>query len=134
MVDVSISIANYNTKELLGDCVRSVKDTVKEHSFEIIVVDDASSDGSADLISNKHPEIKIIRNKENLGYVRSNNSGMRASSGSRRPQAIEFGWIHTDAMQARVPYALEFYILFPWVEPAFSKEQTIWRVSNDISK
>jgi GT2 family glycosyltransferase len=81
MVDVSISITNYNTKEILVECINSIKETVRDHSVELIVVDDASNDGSAALILNKYPEIKLIRNNANLGYVRSNNAGMKASNG-----------------------------------------------------
>jgi hypothetical protein len=81
MPDVSFSITNYNTKDLLGSCIDSVIKGVKGHSYEIIVVDDASSDGSAAMIREKYPQVKVIENEINKGYVRSNNIGIRASSG-----------------------------------------------------
>jgi hypothetical protein len=79
--DVSFSITNYNTKDFLGSCVDSVIKGVKGFSYEIIVVDDASSDGSAAMIREKYPQVKVIENEINKGYVRSNNIGIRASSG-----------------------------------------------------
>jgi len=79
--DISFSITNYNTKDFLGSCIDSVINGVKEHSNEIIVVDDASSDGSAAMIREKFPQVKIIENEINMGYVKSNNIGIRASSG-----------------------------------------------------
>jgi len=79
MPDVSISITNHNTKDYLEDCIRSIEESGIRRSYEIIVVDDASNDGSADMISGKHPKIKVIKNKINLGYVKSNNVGIRAS-------------------------------------------------------
>ena len=79
--DVSFSITNYNTKDLLGSCIDSVIKGVKGHSYEIIVVDDSSSDGSAAMIREKYPQIKVIENEINKGYVRSNNIGIKSSRG-----------------------------------------------------
>ena len=81
MPDVSFSITNYNTKDLLGLCIDSVIKGVKGFSYEIIVVDDASSDGSAAMVREKYPQVKVIENEINKGYVRSNNIGIRASGG-----------------------------------------------------
>lgn len=79
--DVSFSITNYNTKDLLDRCIDSVIKGVKGHSYEIIVVDDASIDGSATMVREKYPQVKVIENGINKGYVRSNNIGIRASGG-----------------------------------------------------
>lgn len=81
MPDVSISITNHNTKDFLESCISSAIKSIKKHSCEIIVVDDASVDGSVDMIRKKYPQVKIIKNGTNIGYVRSNNIGMRATSG-----------------------------------------------------
>jgi len=81
MPDVSILIANYNSKDNLNNCISSIIESIREHSYEMIVVDDASSDGSADIVHEKYPQAKVIKNRVNLGYVKSNNIGMRASSG-----------------------------------------------------
>jgi hypothetical protein len=81
MPDVSFSITNYNTKDFLASCIDSVIQGVKGYSYEIIVVDDASSDGSADMVRKKYPQVKVIENEINKGYVKSNNIGIRASGG-----------------------------------------------------
>lgn len=81
MLDVSIVITVYRSKAFLDECIQSVRSSVKHHSYEIIVVDDASNDGTAETMNKKYPGINYIQNKENLGYVRSNNIGMKRSSG-----------------------------------------------------
>lgn len=81
MVDVSIVITSYKSKPFLEDCIDSVIGSIKKHSYEIIVVDDASNDGTEDVVRRKYPQIKYIKNPGNLGYVRSNNIGMRSAIG-----------------------------------------------------
>jgi len=81
-VDVSIVITAYNSKNLLEKCITSIIDSVKNHTYEIIVVDDASTDGTSEMITNifKDSSIKIIKNQMNVGYVRSNNLGIKSSN------------------------------------------------------
>jgi len=81
MSDVSISITNFNSGDYLNNCIGSIMESIRQHSYEIIVVDDASSDKSIDIVHKKYPQVKVIENKINLGYVKSNNIGIRASSG-----------------------------------------------------
>jgi hypothetical protein len=81
MPDVSISIVNYNARNYLDDCIRSITESIKRHSYEVIVVDNASFDSSANMVSQKYPEVKIIRNYSNLGFIKANNMGIKASSG-----------------------------------------------------
>lgn len=82
MLDLSIIIVNYNTKEFLKRCITSILESVKDVSYEIIVVDNASSDGSVDSIkyyvsSIKYKNIRIIANKENVGFSKANNQGIK---------------------------------------------------------
>jgi len=79
MSDVSIIIVNYNTANLTMNCLRSIYDMVEDVKFEIIVVDNASTDGSQEQIKNQFPQIKLIVNTENIGFGRANNVGIRAS-------------------------------------------------------
>jgi len=79
--DLSISIVNYNARDYLDRCIQSIKNTVKDHSYEIIVVDNASDDSSVQLISKKYPEITIIQNDANLGFIKANNIGLKRSKG-----------------------------------------------------
>ena len=80
-VDVSIIIVNWNTKELLRNCISSIYDNAGSFNFEIIVVDNASSDGSVDMISSEFPQAELIRNIENRGFAAANNQGMLTSKG-----------------------------------------------------
>jgi GT2 family glycosyltransferase len=79
--DVSILIVNWNTRELLRACLKSISDQTKELSFEIIVIDNASRDGSADMVRKEFPNVRLIQNAENAGFGRANNQGFRESAG-----------------------------------------------------
>lgn len=73
---VGIIIVNYNGKHLLEKNLQSVVDTDYEN-FEIVVVDNASVDGSVDFLKNKFPSVKIVESEENLGFGRGNNLGVK---------------------------------------------------------
>jgi GT2 family glycosyltransferase len=75
--DLGIIIVNYNVRDLLRDCLASVYDSRGEFTFEICVVDNASSDGSADMVAADFPRARLIR-AENQGYAAGNNLGLRA--------------------------------------------------------
>lgn len=81
---LSVIIVSYNTKKFLKDCLSSVFSTTLDSSlFEVIVVDNASSDGTFDL-KNKFKSkknFKFIRNKKNLGFSKANNIGLKVASG-----------------------------------------------------
>ena len=81
MPEISIVIASWNAKRHLLKCLKSIGKTVTNHSHEIIVVDNSSSDGSADAVASQFPQVVLIRNQENLGFAKANNIGIRASSG-----------------------------------------------------
>lgn len=80
-MDVSIIIVSYNTKDLLKNCIISIFEQVKDLSFEIIVVDNGSKDGSVTMLKNNFPSVKIIEPNENLGFGRANNLGIEQSEG-----------------------------------------------------
>ena len=77
---VSIIVLNYNAGELLLNCINSLKKSTYSN-LEIIIVDNISSDGSQEKCKNKFPDIKLIQNKNNLGYCGGNNVGIRHASG-----------------------------------------------------
>jgi len=79
--DLSIIIVNWNTKNLLKQCLESIKDHTKKISYEIIVIDNASTDGSADMVETDFPEVILIKNKTNKGYGRANNQGLIRAQG-----------------------------------------------------
>ena len=81
-VELSIVIVSYNVKELLRDCLNSIgQQTNEEWKLEIIVVDNASNDGSVEMVKERFPSARIISNKVNIGFSAANNEGMRISTG-----------------------------------------------------
>lgn len=81
--DVSIIIISFNTCEMTIECIQSVIDQTKWHSYEIIVLDNMSEDGSVESIKNRFPEVNLIDNKENLGFARGNNFAAKFALGER---------------------------------------------------
>ncbi len=80
-IDTSIIIVSYNTKDLLSVCLSSLIKQKGSKSWEIIVVDNASSDGIRDLIKEKFPDVIFIQNKKNVGFSTANNIGLRCAHG-----------------------------------------------------
>ena len=76
-MDLSISIVSWNVKEDLRRCLKSVYDTADNLSFEVIVVDNSSSDGSAQMIKDGFPHVKLIENRRNLGFAAANNQAIK---------------------------------------------------------
>lgn len=81
MTTLSIVVVNWNTVLLLADCLRSILDGTRNLEYEIIVIDNASADGSAEMIAREFPQVRLIRNSANVGFARANNQGIRASRG-----------------------------------------------------
>lgn len=79
--ELSIIIVNYNTKVLLKNCLDSIINHTTDVNYEILVVDNASTDGSQDMIKDLYPQIELQCNKENEGFSRANNQGYRLSGG-----------------------------------------------------
>ena len=80
-MDVSIIIVNYNTADLIVDCIESINRYTKDISFEIIVVDNNSSDKSCSVLEEKFNNIILIKSKDNLGFGRANNLGALTAKG-----------------------------------------------------
>ncbi len=81
MCDLSVIIVNWNTKDFLNNCIRSIKKNTQKISFEIIVIDNGSTDGSASAVEANFPEVILIKNQKNLGYGRANNQGYALAKG-----------------------------------------------------
>ena len=80
--DLSIIIVNYNTQALLAACLRSVfAAAAPKNGLEVIVVDNASSDGSQAMVAGQFKQVKLVRNKANLGFARANNEGYKVARG-----------------------------------------------------
>jgi len=80
-MDLSILIVNYNTRELTLAAIRSVYASVTDYRYEVILIDNHSSDGSVEAIRRTYPQVKLIMNAENVGFARANNQGIRQASG-----------------------------------------------------
>jgi len=78
---LSIIIVSYNTRKLLSDCLRLVYDSRIDFEYEVVVVDNGSEDGSVEMMKKKFKRVKVIENKENLGFSRANNQGMKEAKG-----------------------------------------------------
>src|SRR5438309_11123250 len=78
--DVSIIVVNYNTLGLLRDCLASLMRT-EGKACEVIVVDNASADGSAAMVEKEFSAVRLVRNQQNVGFAKANNQGMKLAKG-----------------------------------------------------
>ena len=78
---VSVVIVNWRTRNALRECLRSVVQQENIASLQIIVVDNASGDGSAEMVAECYPRVRLIRNEENRGFAVACNQGMRLTTG-----------------------------------------------------
>jgi GT2 family glycosyltransferase len=80
-LDISIIVVSYNTKYLLLECLSSIFTTIKKMSFEVWVVDNNSTDGTLEAVRERYPGVKVIANRENLGFAAANNQAFRSMNG-----------------------------------------------------
>src|SRR3990167_475249 len=80
-MDISIIIVSYNTRELLLSSLKSQKAAAKNLKVEIFVVDNASSDKTANALKKNYPEVKLIENQKNLGFSKANNQVITRATG-----------------------------------------------------
>lgn len=80
-MDLSIIIVNYNVKEFLLNLLHSIEKASSNIDKEIIVVDNASDDGSVEAIKEKFPTVKLVENKNNIGFGSANNQGLKIAQG-----------------------------------------------------
>jgi N-acetylglucosaminyl-diphospho-decaprenol L-rhamnosyltransferase len=77
LLDLSIVIVNWNTRELLRECLLSVYESEGDFSFRTVVVDNCSQDASCEMLSDEFPQVSLIRSEINGGYAYANNLGLR---------------------------------------------------------
>ncbi len=78
---ISIILVNWNTKQLLLQCLESIYKDCKHLNVEIIVSDNASTDGSAEAVETNYPEVRLIKNRTNLGFALGNNVAIKKAKG-----------------------------------------------------
>lgn len=81
MIDVSIIIVAWNVRQLLYDCLKSVYDHTEGIDFEVVYVDNASEDGSVEMVKEQFPKVGIIENNENEGFIKANNQAIKVAEG-----------------------------------------------------
>ena len=79
--DVSVCVVNWNCCDLLRKCLHSLLGRPQEAAFEVVVVDNASTDGAADMVAGEFPQVRLVRNRHNLGFSRGNNQAARLATG-----------------------------------------------------
>ena len=78
---LSVIVVTYNIREMTRQCLRAVENAHYSGDVEIIVVDNASHDGSADAVESDFPGVQVIRNESNLGFAVALNIGLEAATG-----------------------------------------------------
>lgn len=81
MIDVSVIIVSWNTRDLLRQCLHSVYRESTGIGIEVIVIDNASTDGSADMVLREFPQVVLVRNSDNRGFAAANNQGLAIAQG-----------------------------------------------------
>jgi hypothetical protein len=103
-LDLTVIIPSYNTRRLLRDCIASIYEHTRGVRFEVICIDDHSSDGSADMVATSFPAVILVRNEVNRGYVRNTNLGMRMSRARYACHLNSDTLLISNAFQALVRY------------------------------
>lgn len=81
IVDISIVIVSWNTRDILRDCLRSIGEEAGSLCCETIVVDNASADDSVQMVRREFPQVRLIENAENRGFAAANNQGIAVAQG-----------------------------------------------------
>ena len=79
--DVSICIANWNCRDYLHGCLKSILERPQGVSVEVIVVDNASTDGATEMVTSEFPNVVLVRNAENHGFARASNQAAICATG-----------------------------------------------------
>lgn len=103
-MDVSVIIVSYNSSQVLGPCLQSIERQEFDGRVEVIVVDNASSDGTPEMIRDRYPWVKVVAGDQNVGYSRGVNIGIRRATGRYlfilNPDTV----VRADSMQRLVEF------------------------------
>jgi GT2 family glycosyltransferase len=103
-MDLSIIIVNWNTRALLKACLESVENHLDGLAAEIIVVDNASTDGSVETVKKHFPNVRLVANSENRGFAAANNQGFRMSLGKKVLLLNSDTLVHGDVLSCSIRY------------------------------
>jgi N-acetylglucosaminyl-diphospho-decaprenol L-rhamnosyltransferase len=101
---LSVVVLSWNTMDLTLACLRSLGADVARHTREVIVIDNGSADGSADAIEAQHPDVRLIRNDENVGYAGGHNQGAAVATGRYLCTLNSDTEVHPGALDRLVDY------------------------------
>ncbi|MEK7780126.1 MAG: glycosyltransferase family 2 protein [Verrucomicrobiota bacterium] len=104
MLDISIIIVSWNARNYLRQCLESIRVTGGTVVRDVIVVDNASTDGSPDMVAQDFPEVVLIRSDKNLGFSRANNLGIQKARGSCLALVNSDVVVHPDCFQKLITY------------------------------
>lgn len=139
---LSIIIVSWNTRRLLADCLDSVYACAPSDLFEVLVVDNASSDGSAAMVKERFPQARLIESEKNVGFAQGNNLAVPLCSGEYvlllnpdtvvKPQALDelvrFMDAHSEAGAAGSRLLNPDETLQPSCHPAPTLARELWRL------
>jgi len=81
ILDLSVVIVSFNVRKFLEECLHSLYKTIKDIQFEVFVVDNQSKDGTVQMLKTEFPNVNLIVNQENVGFVKANNIAFKKSTG-----------------------------------------------------
>lgn len=102
--DLSVIIVNWNTKSMLQDCLESLFASGAHASLEVFVVDNASSDGSPEMVAATFPAVRLIRNDRNAGFAAANNQALRLAAGRHMLLLNSDTLVHPGVFDGSVDY------------------------------
>ncbi len=108
-MDLSIIIPSFNTSALLDRCLGSIFKSLRgsKMTYEVIVIDNASTDSSVALVKKKYPRVHVVRNATNVGYGKANNQGIRMAKGSYILLLNSDIVVQSDAIEALYRFILQ---------------------------
>lgn len=109
MIDLSLCMVTYKAKRVLEDCLESIYGQEHKVSFETILVDNDSNDGTAEMVRENFPEVKYIQNSENAGFQKGTNQALRVAAGRY------LMWLNNDTVVQ--PGALDALVAFADAHP-----------------
>lgn len=139
---LSIILVSWNTRQLLADCLDSVYAYPPSEPFEVLVVDNASSDGSAAMVKERFPQARLMESEKNVGFAQGNNLAVPLCSGEYvlllnpdtvvKPQAldalVQFMDAHSEAGAAGSRLLNPDETLQPSCHPAPTLARELWRL------
>jgi N-acetylglucosaminyl-diphospho-decaprenol L-rhamnosyltransferase len=103
-IDISVILVSYNTAGLLGKCLSALRAALDGFVHEIVIVDNASRDGSVELIKTDHPDCRLIENRCNVGFARANNQALKLIHGGHLLLLNTDAFVERDTLHKSVAY------------------------------